>query len=125
VRRNLSGCFLFATILNRIVCSIRSANHAAENLEGKISGAVGAYNAQIAIGIGNKPKTESLEERVLGDLDLKVPKISTQIVQPEPLFDYLSACIKLSAALGQFGRDGRHLMRSEIGELCEPFEKGR
>ncbi len=142
--------FWFATILSRILRNLESANTAAYGLVGKISGAVGAYNAQKAVGIikrcthtGNlqavlrkEPdcdpnknpeawKSPTFEERVLGQLGLKPAPISTQILPPEPLADYLFACVKLSAALGQFGRDGRHLMRSEIAELGEPFEKGQ
>jgi adenylosuccinate lyase len=31
----------------------------------------------------------------------------------------------LTAAIGQFGRDARHLMRTEIGEVSEPFSSGQ
>lgn len=118
--------FWFATILSRIVANIRSANSAAENLVGKISGAVGCYNAQVGLGIiGRCGGNETFEWRVLNKLGLSPAPISTQILPPEPLADYLFACIKLSATFGQFGRDGRHLMRTEIAELGEPFEAGQ
>ncbi len=117
--------FWFATILSRILTNIQSANNAAEKLVGKISGAVGVYNAQVGLGIAARCGDKSFEERVLEKLGLKAAPISTQILPPEPLADYLFACIKLSASLGQFGRDVRHLMRTEIGELCEPFVKGQ
>lgn len=117
--------FWFATVLSRILTNIQSANCAAEQLVGKISGAVGAYNAQVGLGIAARCRHKTFEERVLEKLGLRPAPISTQILPPEPLADYLFACVKLSATLGQFGRDGRHLMRSEIGELCEPFEEGQ
>ncbi len=150
--------FWFATILSRILRNIESANMAACGLVGKISGAVGAYNAQKAVGITSTCALNRLEaiqafmsnhgvtstndipagmmsrimsehptfeELVLKKLGLKPAPISTQILPPEPLADYLFACVKLSASLGQFGRDGRNLMRSEIAELCEPFDKGQ
>ncbi len=117
--------FWFATILSRILTNIQSANSAAEKLVGKISGAVGVYNAQVGLGIAARCGDKTFEERVLEKLGLKAAPISTQILPPEPLADYLFSYIKLSAALGQFGRDGRHLMRTEIGELGEPFEKGQ
>jgi len=132
--------FWFATILSRILTNIQSANSAAEKLVGKISGAVGAYNAQVGLGFETlaqqaiqKESLEeigyalprSFEELVLRRLGLKAAPISTQILPPEPLADYLFACIKLSATFGQFGRDGRNLMRTEIAELGEPFEKGQ
>ena len=117
--------FWFANILNRILTNIQSANSAADKLVGKISGAVGAYNAQVGLGIAKRCGDRTFEERVLEKLGLKAAPISTQILPPEPLADYLFACVKLSASLGQFGRDGRHLMRTEIAELGEPFEKGQ
>ena len=117
--------FWFATILSRILTNIQSANGAAEKLVGKISGAVGVYNAQVGLGIASRCGDKTFEGRVLEKLGLKAAPISTQILPPEPLADYLFCCIKLSASLGQFGRDGRHLMRTEIAELGEPFEKGQ
>jgi adenylosuccinate lyase len=138
--------FWFATILSRILRNLESANTAVYHLVGKISGAVGAYNAQkavgiierckskgigscpaedVALGVANYTGVPTFESLVLKRLGLKSASISTQILPPEPLADYLFACVKLSASLGQFGRDGRHLMRSEIAELCEPFDKGQ
>ncbi|KKT86673.1 MAG: Fumarate lyase [Microgenomates group bacterium GW2011_GWA1_Microgenomates_45_10] len=132
--------FWFATILSRILTDIQSASSAADKLVGKISGAVGAYNAQIGLGFEklaklaiNKEQGEEIgytvpqtfEGLVLRRLGLKAAPISTQILPPEPLADYLFSCIKLSAVFGQFGLDGRNLMRTEIAELGEPFEKGQ
>lgn len=117
--------FWFATILSRLLAGIESANRAADALVGKISGAVGAHNAQVGLGFEERCGNISFEERVLSKLGLKPARISTQILPPEPLADYLFACMKITAALGQFGRDGRHLMRTEIGEIGEPFQKGQ
>jgi adenylosuccinate lyase len=117
--------FWFATILSRILANIESANIASEMLVGKISGAVGAYNAQYGLGFLKPESSYTFEELVLEELGLSPAPISTQILPPEPLADYLFSCVKLSAAFGQFGRDGRHLMRTEIAELGEPFEAGQ
>lgn len=117
--------FWLATILSRVLTNIQGANNAARKLVGKISGAVGVYNAQVGLGIAARCGDRTFEERVLEKLGLKAAPISTQILPPEPLADYLFACVKLSATFGQFGRDGRHLMRTEIAELGEPFEKGQ
>lgn len=117
--------FWFATILSRLLANIESANSAASVISGKISGAVGAYNAQAGIGIAERCGEKSFEVRVLEKLGLKPARISTQILPPEPIADYLFACMKISATLGQFGRDGRHLMRTEIAELGEPFVSGQ
>ncbi len=117
--------FWFATILSRVLANIQNANDAAEKLVGKISGAVGAYNAQARLGISARCGGKTFEVRVLEKLGLKAAPISTQILLPEPLAQYLFSCVMLSAVFGQFGRDCRHLMRTEIGELCEPFDKGQ
>jgi len=56
--------FWFATILNRVLHNAKQMDIYADGLVGKISGAVGAYNAQIGLGIVNTPCT-SFEKRVL------------------------------------------------------------
>lgn len=116
--------FWFATVLNRVLFNTRQADQYAKLLVGKISGAVGAYNAQSELGITGRSGVV-FEDHVLKRLGLKPARISTQILPPEPLAYYLYSCLMLSASLGQFGRDGRHLMRTEIAELAEPFEKGQ
>jgi adenylosuccinate lyase len=116
--------FWYATILSRILFNAVEANRYADGLVGKISGAVGAFNAQVGLGIYEKSGI-LFEKRVLEHLGLKAAPISTQIVPPEPLAYYLFSILGLSAAFGQFGNDARNLMRTEIGELSEPFEKGQ
>ena len=117
--------FWLATILNRILENLKLMDQFAAGLVGKVSGAVGAYNAQEGLGITELAGERSFEERVLEKLGLKAGNISTQIVQPEPLAYYLFSCLMLSGALGQFGRDCRHLMRTEIAEVREYFEAGQ
>ncbi|MBI2056496.1 MAG: hypothetical protein HYT37_03915 [Candidatus Sungbacteria bacterium] len=114
--------FWFATILNRICYNTEKLEQHARELAGKISGAVGAHNAQYGLGIEERCGETTFEERVLAKLNLKPAPISTQILPPEPLAYFLHSCIMLSAVLAQFGRDGRNFMRSEIAELAEGFE---
>ncbi len=117
--------FWLATILSRILYNAKKVDEYAAGLVGKISGAVGAYNAQVGLGIAEKCGEVSFEERVLAKLGLKPAPISTQILPPEPLAYFLFSCVMLSAALAQLGRDCRHLMRTEIAEIGEPFEQGQ
>ncbi len=117
--------FWLATILNRLVYNAKQADAFAESLVGKISGAVGAYNAEVGLGIRARCRDTTLERMVLAKLDLKPALISTQILQPEPLAYYLFSCTMMSATLGQLGRDCRQLMRTEIGEVNEQFERGQ
>ena len=117
--------FWLATILYRIVYNLNEMNVYSESLRGKIAGAVGAHNAQIGLGFSSLCDNKSFEARVLEKLGLQPAPISTQILPPEPLAYFLFSCCSLSAALGQFGRDCRHLMRSEIAEIAEEYEEGQ
>jgi len=117
--------FWLATILNRIVYNYERIHYYNDNLTGKISGAVGAHNAQFGLQFSSHQEQANFEEKVLRKLGLKPVKISTQILPPEPLGFFLFSCVNLTAAFGQFGRDSRHLMRSEIAEITESFEKGQ
>jgi adenylosuccinate lyase len=117
--------FWFATILSRIIYNAKVMDMVANQLLGKISGAVGAYNAQVGLGIAERCGDWSFEERVLEKLGLEPARISTQILPPEPMAYFLHSCIMLSAVFGQFGDDCRNLMRSEIAELAEAFEEGQ
>mgnify|MGYP001063764171 CR=1 FL=1 len=112
--------FWLATILQRLLHCYMQMEFASEALVGKISGAVGAKNAQYGLGIQLKnSRADTFETAVLERLELIEAPISTQILPPEPLATYLFQVLLTSAALGQFGRDCRHLMRSEIGEVRE------
>jgi adenylosuccinate lyase len=117
--------FWFATILNRILFNWKQMDYYSNCLVGKISGAVGAHNAQYGLNFTKDTDKKSFEGLVLDKLGLISAKISTQILPPEPLAYFLFSCTMMSATLAQFGRDGRNLMRSEVGELSESFEKGQ
>ncbi len=117
--------FWLATILNRTVTNAKQADHFAEALVGKISGAVGAYNAQVGLGLFDGKDGKTFEEMVLLRVGLKPAPISTQILPVEPLAYYLFSVLLLSASIAQFGLDCRQLMRTEIAELSEPFEVGQ
>ncbi len=109
--------FWLASILERIVYNFKQMDYYAEHILGKISGAVGAYNAQRLLKIDNH------EIIALGYLDLRPAPISTQILPPEPLAYYLFTCTMMSTAIAQFANDCRHLTRSEIMEISEPFDE--
>ncbi len=115
--------FWLATVLNRWMYNYYEMERFVNSLVGKISGAVGAYNAQIGLGLSDD--TGDFEKKVLAKLAMKPAAISTQILPPEPLAYFLHSCVMMSASLGQFGRDGRNLMRTEIAEIREAFEDGQ
>lgn len=111
--------FWLATILSRLIYNADMMDECADALVGKISGAVGAFNAQEGVNISARCGSQSFESRVLDKLNLKAARISTQILPPEPLGYYLFSCCMMSASLAQFGQDCRQLMRTEIAEISE------
>ncbi|MBU0547036.1 MAG: lyase family protein [Patescibacteria group bacterium] len=117
--------FWLATILHRIIYNWQQMDICTRAFVGKISGAVGAHNAQVGLNFTDPNKRESFEVLVLKKLNLKPAKISTQILPPEPLAYFLFSSAMLSATLGQFGRDGRNLMKTEIAEVAEAFEENQ
>jgi len=92
-----------------------------KNLKGKISGAVGSYNASSLL--FDDPRR--FEEDVLSELGLKPSLFSSQIVEPEFMLDLVHSVISAFGVLAQISDDIRHLQRTEISELGEAFEKGQ
>lgn len=109
--------FAVAEYVARLGGRIEAVAHAAEELRGKMAGAVGAYNA--ASLFFDDP--EEFEREVLAILGLRPGSVSTQIVEPEYMADFAHALISTLGVLGNFSDDIRHLQRSEIGEVGEAF----
>jgi adenylosuccinate lyase len=107
--------FALAQYVNRWGSQLLKLKEANENLVGKFSGAVGAYNATSLL--ADDP--EAFEQEVLALLKIKPATISTQIVPPEPMADFVHAVISSFSVLANFCDDMRHLQRSEIGEVME------
>jgi adenylosuccinate lyase len=82
---------------------------------GKISGAVGTY-ANI------EPEVEAYVCKKLG---LKSAPISTQIIQRDIYAQYLLTLAIIGSSLEKFATEIRHLQRTEVLEVEEPFGKGQ
>jgi adenylosuccinate lyase len=82
---------------------------------GKLSGAVGTYAA-------TDPELERLACERLG---LEPDPVSTQIVQRDRHAELLAALALVAASLEKFALEIRHLARTEVGEVGEPFGKGQ
>ncbi len=82
---------------------------------GKISGAVGTYS--------NVPP--EVEELTLKYLDLKSEPVSTQVVHRDRHAEFMSAMAITASSLDKFATEIRHLQRTEVLELQEPFTKGQ
>lgn len=82
---------------------------------GRISGAVGTY-------IHLDPRVESYALEKLG---LKPAKVSTQVLQRDRHAEVLFSLALLCASLDKFAVEIRHLQKTEVLELEEPFSKGQ
>jgi len=81
---------------------------------GKISGAVGTH--------ANVPP--DVEEDVCALLGLKPAPVSTQIIQRDRHAHVITTLAILASSLDKFATEIRHLQRTEVGELEEPFDPG-
>ena len=82
---------------------------------GAISGAVGTYAAT----------APEFEERVLDRLGLEREPVSTQVVARDRHAELLEAIALAGAGLERFATELRHLARTEVAELREPFAEGQ
>ena len=82
---------------------------------GALSGAVGTYAA-------NGPE---LEKAVLERLGLAREDVSTQVVARDRHAQYLNGIALAGAGLERFATEIRHLQRTEVREVEEPFRAGQ
>jgi adenylosuccinate lyase len=82
---------------------------------GKLSGAVGTYAA-------TDPELERLACERLG---LEPAPSSTQILQRDRHAELLTAIAVVASSLDGFALEVRHLARTEVGEVQEPFGRGQ
>ncbi len=82
---------------------------------GKISGAVGTFDHL-------DPQVEAY---VCEKLGLKPAPISTQIIQRDVHAEYISVLAQIAATLEKIAVEIRHLQRTEVLEVEEPFGKGQ
>src|ERR671911_335907 len=82
---------------------------------GKLSGAVGTYSAI-------DPEVERLACELLG---LEPAAASTQILQRDRQAELLAALAVTAASLEKFALEIRHLARTEVREVEEPFRRGQ
>jgi adenylosuccinate lyase len=82
---------------------------------GKLSGAVGTYAA-------TDPELERIACERLG---LEPAPSSTQILQRDRHAELLTALAVVASSLDAFALEIRHLARTEVGEVQEPFGRGQ
>ncbi len=97
--------------LDRSIARLEAA--AGDAAVGRVSGAVGTH-ATI------DPR---VEEHVCRELGLKVDTVSTQVVARDRHSGFMAALAIAAGTLERIATEIRHLMRSEVGEVFEPFGK--
>jgi len=109
--------FAIASYVSRLGGRIEAVRDAGAALRGKISGGVGAHNAQCLF----VDDPLEFEREVLAALGLEPSISSTQIVEAEPLVDFVHALVSTLGVLANLADDMRHLQRTEISEVAEEF----
>ena len=109
--------FTITSYVDRLGTRIEHIGRDAKELRGKLSGAVGAYNALSLV----MTDPENFEEEVLTDLGLQAAGHSTQIVPPEYVTDLMCSIMSCFGILANIADDMRHLQRPEISEVYEHF----
>ncbi|MCR4417306.1 MAG: adenylosuccinate lyase [Ignavibacteria bacterium] len=106
----------FALWYDEILRNIERLKSAAENAAiGKISGAVGTY----------EHLSPEIEEYVCNKLGIKPARISTQIVQRDVHAEYLLTLALIASTLEKIATEIRHLQKTEVREVEEPFAEGQ
>jgi len=89
---------------------------AADQVEvGKISGAVGNYAFV----------NPEVEEYVCRKLGINKATISTQTLQRDRQANYMSSIVLLASTIEKIALEVRHLQRTEVNEVREPFSKNQ
>ncbi len=106
----------FALYYDELVRDRRRLQNALENISvGKLSGAVGTY-AHLS------PEVEKLTLKKLG---LKPENISTQVIQRDRFAEVIFSIAITGATLEKIATEIRHLQRTEVREVEEPFFRGQ
>jgi adenylosuccinate lyase len=82
---------------------------------GKVSGVVGTYAAVDPF----------VEEHVCRELGLRPAEAATQVIQRDRHAEYVSALAITGATLEKIATEIRHLARTEVREVQEPFAAGQ
>ena len=113
--------FAMGLYVERLGGCIEKIKATTDEMVGKFSGAVGAYNASALF----FDDPEEFEEQVLEKMDLQPAGHSTQIVPPESRTRLFSEICIMTSVLANLADDMRNLQRTEIAEVGEAFAKGQ
>lgn len=113
--------FAIAEYVSRLGESTIALKQLSEQLPGKFSGAVGAYNA-LSVFVDNP---QDFEKAVLDKVNLKPATYSTQIIPAEYYVRIIDELAIAAGIMANLSHDMRHLQRSEIAEVREAFADGQ
>ncbi|MFQ3620775.1 MAG: lyase family protein [Spirochaetales bacterium] len=111
--------FWMAEFASRLGKSAVEIERLSRDLRGKLSGAVGGYNALTLM----VKDPQEFERLFLSYLQLKPSEYSHQLVEPEYLLRLLLEVNVAFGIIANLADDLRNLQRSEIGEVREFFSK--
>jgi adenylosuccinate lyase len=106
--------FSVALYVSRLGGRLEDIARAAAGLRGKLAGAVGAYNA---LSLARPHGPEDVEALFLDKFGLEPAEISSQVVPPEPVTDFVYSLVSCWGVMANLADDFRHLQRSEIREI--------
>jgi len=113
--------FAISEYVSRLGETMQALEDLTKELQGKFSGAVGAYNA-LSIFI---KEPLAFEAAVLAKVGLQPAAYSTQILPPERMVRLIDELVITAGIMANLAHDMRHLQRTEINEVQEKFEKGQ
>jgi adenylosuccinate lyase len=93
----------------RIIRAIENVSY------GKLSGAVGTFSNV----------SPEIEAEVCRRLGLHPDPVSTQVIQRDRHAEYIAALAITAGTMDQLATEIRHLQRTEVREIEEPFQKGQ
>jgi adenylosuccinate lyase len=99
--------------MQRNILRLRAARAAV--VCGKISGAVGTH-AHLS---------PAIEVQVCRHLGLDYARVSSQVLQRDRHAEFLCTLAIIAASYEKFATEIRHLQRTEVREVCEPFGSGQ
>ncbi|HIK01828.1 TPA: adenylosuccinate lyase [archaeon] len=87
-------------------------------LFGKMTGAVGT-------GASFGKNAAKIQDLIMKDFGLKSPRATTQVVQRDRHADVIFTLVMIGQTLQKISTEIRNMQRTEVGELGEPFKKGK
>jgi len=117
--------YSMAEFISRMGNCIKTIQYLVNQLHGKFSGPVGAYNAGVLLLDKHDIDPIQFESEVLAELGLTAGEYAKQIVMPEPVARLLMEVAILSGAFVNLAQNMRYLQAPEINEVMENFDPGQ